>query len=59
MAACLQYGFSKLGFHDVYSFTADFNKPSKKVMMKIGMSFIKMFSHPKFTAKQHGLKTLL
>lgn len=46
-AACLQYGFSKLGFHDVYSFTADVNKPSKKVMMKIGMSFIKMFSHPK------------
>ncbi|WP_282942604.1 GNAT family N-acetyltransferase [Paenibacillus sp. RC67] len=45
--ACLQYGFSKLGFHDVYSFTADVNKPSIKVMMNIGMSFIKMFSHPK------------
>ncbi|MDQ8738713.1 GNAT family N-acetyltransferase [Paenibacillus sp. LHD-38] len=46
-AVCLQYGFNKLGFHDVYSFTADVNAPSKKVMIKIGMSFIKMFNHPK------------
>lgn len=45
-AACLQYGFNKLGFNDVYSFTADVNNPSKKVMIKIGMSFIKIFSHP-------------
>ncbi|AZS14350.1 GNAT family N-acetyltransferase [Paenibacillus lutimineralis] len=46
-AACLQYGFNNLGFNDVYSFTADVNTPSKNVMIKIGMSFIKMFHHPK------------
>lgn len=46
-AACLQYGFNELGFRDIYSFTADINKPSKSVMTKIGMSFIKMFNHPK------------
>ncbi|WP_422723627.1 GNAT family N-acetyltransferase [Heyndrickxia ginsengihumi] len=36
--ACLQYGFSELGFSDVYSFTADVNQPSKNVMVKIGMN---------------------
>lgn len=46
-SACLQYGFDKLGFNDVYSFTADVNNPSKNVMKKIGMERIKMFRHPK------------
>ncbi|KAB2328086.1 GNAT family N-acetyltransferase [Cytobacillus depressus] len=45
--ACLHYGFTELGFSDVYSFTADINKPSKNVMRKIGMNFIKTFDHPK------------
>lgn len=45
-AACLQYGFNHLGFDDIYSFTADVNTPSKNVMIKIGMSFVKMFHHP-------------
>jgi len=45
--ACLQYGFNKLGFSDIYSFTADINEPSKNVMKKIGMDFVKTFSHPK------------
>jgi RimJ/RimL family protein N-acetyltransferase len=45
--ACLQYGFNKLGFKDVYSFTADINQPSRKVMRKIGMNFVKTFNHPK------------
>ncbi len=44
--ACLQYGFNKLGLRDVYSFTADVNAPSKNVMIKLGMSFIKTFDHP-------------
>ncbi|WP_440896988.1 GNAT family N-acetyltransferase [Amphibacillus sp. Q70] len=47
VAACLQYGFNTLGFSDVYSFTADINKPSKNVMIKNGMNFIKTFDHPK------------
>lgn len=46
-AACLEYGFTELGFSDVYSFTADVNQPSKNVMRKIGMDFIKTFDHPK------------
>lgn len=45
--ACLQYGFNELGFKEVYSFTADINKPSQKVMKKIGMCFVKSFNHPK------------
>ncbi|GGH19939.1 GNAT family N-acetyltransferase [Paenibacillus segetis] len=46
-AACLQYGFNTLGFDEVYSFTADINAPSKNVMIKIGMRYVKMFVHPK------------
>ncbi|GKU75673.1 GNAT family N-acetyltransferase [Paenibacillus sp. L3-i20] len=46
-AACLQYGFGELGFKDIYSFTADINTPSKKVMQKIGMKFVNEFNHPK------------
>ncbi|MEV2354477.1 GNAT family N-acetyltransferase [Paenibacillus larvae] len=45
--ACLHYGFKELGFSDIYSFTADVNQPSKNVMIKIGMNFIKTFNHPK------------
>ncbi len=44
--ACLQYGFTELGFR-VYSFTADINQPSKNVMIKTGMNYIKTFNHPK------------
>ncbi len=45
-AACLEYGLTELNFNEVYSFTADVNQPSKKVMKKIGMNFIKIFNHP-------------
>lgn len=46
-AACLHYGFNKLGLGNIYSFTAEMNKPSQNVMKKIGMNFIKTFNHPK------------
>lgn len=46
-SACLAYGFKELGFSEVYSFTADVNGPSKNVMTKIGMDFIKYFNHPR------------
>ncbi|MBY0098355.1 GNAT family N-acetyltransferase [Mesobacillus maritimus] len=46
-AACLLYGWNELGFQDVYSFTSELNHPSKNVMKKIGMNFIKTFDHPK------------
>ncbi|KZE63846.1 GNAT family acetyltransferase [Fictibacillus phosphorivorans] len=57
--ACLQYGFNELGFSDVYSFTADVNKPSKNVMIKIGMNFIKTFNHPKVKKDSHLNKHVL
>lgn len=46
-AACLRYGFHAAGFTDVYSFTAVINKPSERVMNKIGMKYIKNFKHSK------------
>ncbi|RKN77136.1 GNAT family N-acetyltransferase [Paenibacillus ginsengarvi] len=46
-AACLRHGFAELGFGEVYSFTAELNEPSQKVMKRIGMSFVKSFEHPK------------
>lgn len=44
--ACLEYGFSHLGFEKVYSFTAVVNRPSERVMQKIGMSLECYFEHP-------------
>lgn len=44
--ACLEHGFQKLGFERVYSFTAIRNKPSQRVMQKIGLEFERYFDHP-------------
>ncbi|MBM7568531.1 GNAT family N-acetyltransferase [Paenibacillus sacheonensis] len=46
-AACLRYGFETLGLTEVYSFTAEANTPSRSVMIKIGMQYVKSFDHPK------------
>ena len=45
--ACLTYGFDTLGFGEVYSFTAEINKPSIRVMEKTGMQLAGTFDHPK------------
>lgn len=45
--ACLAYGFSSLGFAEVYSFTAELNQPSYHVMKKLGMQFVEYFDHPR------------
>ncbi|WP_426348587.1 GNAT family N-acetyltransferase [Alloiococcus sp. CFN-8] len=45
--ACLKYGFDKLGFNKVYSFTSNINIPSQNVMKKIGMVKVMEFEHPK------------
>lgn len=45
--ACLQHGFEKLGFTDIYSFTAIINTPSIQVMKKIDMKQVQTFNHPK------------
>jgi len=44
--ACLQYGFERLGFEQVYSFTSVLNNRSERVMQKIGMERVKTFEHP-------------
>ncbi|WP_374043779.1 hypothetical protein [uncultured Paenibacillus sp.] len=36
-----------MGFHEVYSFTADINTPSQNVMKKIGMDNVRVFYHPR------------
>ncbi|MGI5839375.1 MAG: GNAT family N-acetyltransferase [bacterium] len=45
--ACLDYGFNNLGISEVYSFTAKINKPSERVMQKIGLTFVQEFDHPR------------
>lgn len=45
--ACLQYGFEELDFGEIFSFTAAINEPSKHVMRKIGLQFVKKFDHPR------------
>lgn len=46
---CLDFGFNKLGFEVIYSLTAIINKPSIKVMKKIGMKLDRTFNHPVVT----------
>ena len=45
--ACLVYGFSKLNFIKVHSFTSVLNKKSEAVMQRIGMNKVGEFYHPK------------
>jgi len=45
--ACLEYGFNELGFDKVYAITATLNKPSERVMLRIGMEYVQDFEHPK------------
>lgn len=44
---CLQHAFESLGLAEVYSFTATINRPSERVMQKIGMTKVGEFDHPK------------
>ena len=44
---CLNHGFSALAFDKIYSFAAIQNKPSQRVMQKIGMTYLGTFNHPK------------
>lgn len=46
-SACLEYGFTKLNFEAVYSFTSVLNNKSEAVMKRIGMQKIGVFNHPK------------
>lgn len=55
-SACLQHGFSALGFEEIYSFTATINLPSIRVMEKIGLKKQGLFEHPALP-EGHKLKT--
>ena len=59
---CLDYARENLDFKTVFSFTAVLNKPSERVMQKIGMTFQKEFDHPRVEdghkLKPHVLYTL-
>ncbi|MBB4826356.1 ribosomal-protein-alanine N-acetyltransferase [Sporosarcina luteola] len=57
--ACLHYGFTELGFQDVYSFTSDINEPSKNVMQKIGLTFKQTFDHPRISEESSLRKHVL
>ena len=53
--ACLDYGFRHLDFDEVYSFTAIINKPSQRVMQKVGLQLDHYFDHPEIP-KDNRLK---
>jgi len=55
VTACLNYGFSLLGFDKIYSWTSHLNLPSIAVMRKAGMKHIGEFEHP-LIADGHRLK---
>jgi ribosomal-protein-alanine N-acetyltransferase len=44
--ACLSAGFSRWRFPSIYSFTSIHNKPSERVMQRIGMTPAGSFMHP-------------
>jgi len=48
-AACLDFGFEKVGADKIYSFTATTNTRSENVMSKIGMTKAGYFDHPLLT----------
>lgn len=52
--ASLDYDFENLGFDKVYSFTAIPNKPSERIMQKLGMKQLSNFLHPR-VEKGHEL----
>lgn len=57
--ACLKHGFEELDFDEIFSFTADINEPSKHVMKKIGLQFVKEFDHPRVDKDSPLLKHVL
>ncbi|ELR70658.1 acetyltransferase, GNAT family [Fulvivirga imtechensis AK7] len=45
--ACLEYALAKPDLEEVYAIAPKVNKPSQKVMKKIGMTLKEEFNHPK------------
>lgn len=44
--ACLRFAFEVLNLPEVYSWTAEVNVPSERVMQKIGLRQLESFNHP-------------
>jgi RimJ/RimL family protein N-acetyltransferase len=57
--ASLNYGFRKLHFEKIYSFTSIHNQASENIMRKIGMQKISAFNHPKIDSKHYLCKHVL
>jgi RimJ/RimL family protein N-acetyltransferase len=53
--ACIDFGFEKMGWKDIYSFTSLLNTRSENVMKKIGMNKESEFNHP-LLAEEHPLQ---
>ena len=45
--ACIDHAFQTLGLGELFSFTSVLNKPSEKVMQRIGMTRLGDFAHPR------------
>lgn len=58
-SACLNYGFNKLDFHKIVSFTSILNQKSEKVMQRIGMSRVTDFNHPKIESENRLCRHVL
>lgn len=54
--ACLEYGFQQLDLDKIVSFTAFQNTPSRRIMEKIGMTYVQKgdFNHPRLP-QNHSL----
>jgi len=48
--AALQYAFDVLGVEHVYSFTALANLPSQRLMVRLGMTRLQDFDHPRVSS---------
>jgi RimJ/RimL family protein N-acetyltransferase len=48
--ASLAYAFGPAGLEELVSFTATTNKPSQRVMERIGMTYVEDFDHPRLPA---------
>ncbi|MBS1626408.1 MAG: GNAT family N-acetyltransferase [Bacteroidetes bacterium] len=57
--ACLDYAFNKIKLTEIFSFTSIHNKPSERVMQKIGMQFIDTFNHPSIPTNHFLQKHIL
>ena len=54
--AALEHGFEAIGLDEIVSFTVPGNTKSRRVMEKIGLTFVEEFDHVALTAQGHPLR---